>query len=90
MPFGPDLEPRMRAHLRERPQHRHGVHDYALESFGLDPRVEHARYAAYRKRFLAADTRSAGHRLAPSSPDRIDAGSVADEPASGARPRCRV
>jgi hypothetical protein len=52
------LTPAARAALerqvRERPQHRHGVHRYAPEDFGFRREELDERYAAYRAHFGVA------------------------------------
>lgn len=42
---------RMSRWLEQNPQHKHGVHRYRLESFGLDEAEIDEAFAAYRKRF---------------------------------------
>jgi len=52
-PFTPAFEERMRAWLASNPQHKHGVHRYSLEQFGLDRgRVAEAT-REYREKHLA-------------------------------------
>jgi hypothetical protein len=46
-PVGPEFEGRMRRWLAENPQHKHGVHRYSLEQFGLDAATVNDRFAAY-------------------------------------------
>src|SRR5512135_1335123 len=43
------FEARVRGWLAVNPQHKHGVHRYSLEQFGLDPGSVNARYATYRR-----------------------------------------
>jgi hypothetical protein len=45
--FTPEYEAKARRHLAEHPQHRRGVHRYALEDFGLDEAADRP-FAAYR------------------------------------------
>jgi len=35
------------------PQHKHGVHRYTLDEFGLEPAQVDARFATYRERYAA-------------------------------------
>jgi hypothetical protein len=42
-----EFEDRMRRWLVENPQHKHGVHRYGLEQFGLDADVVNGRFATY-------------------------------------------
>jgi hypothetical protein len=52
-PFTPEFEERIRSWLAGNPQHKHGVHRYSLEQFGLDrDRVEVAT-RTYRERHLS-------------------------------------
>ena len=54
-PFTPAFEERMRAWLAANPQHKHGVHRYSLEQFGLDrDRVTQATEEYRRKRLGSA------------------------------------
>jgi hypothetical protein len=46
-PFGTEFEARVRRHLAENPQHKHGVHRYSLDQFGLTPEVVNERFARY-------------------------------------------
>ncbi|MBX6313202.1 MAG: sulfotransferase [Isosphaeraceae bacterium] len=46
-PCDATFETRMRRWLAENPQHKHGVHRYSLEQFGLDPDALNRRFAAY-------------------------------------------
>jgi hypothetical protein len=43
------FEARVRGWLADNPQHKHGVHRYSLEQFGLDPGSVNARFATYRR-----------------------------------------
>ena len=45
------MEERMHRWVSENPQHKHGIHRYSLEQFGLDPTLINNRFAIYRKRF---------------------------------------
>ncbi|HXX92734.1 MAG TPA: sulfotransferase, partial [Planctomycetota bacterium] len=47
-PFTAAFEGRMRSWLAENPQHKHGVHRYSLEQFGLDPARVEAATREYR------------------------------------------
>jgi hypothetical protein len=51
MPLGTDAEERMLRYIATTPKDQHGVHEYTLAQFALDPRVESDRYGAYRERF---------------------------------------
>lgn len=55
--FGYVLEPAAEAAmldwLRSNPQHKHGVHRYTLDEFGLDSNDVERRFAQYRERFAA-------------------------------------
>jgi hypothetical protein len=51
LPFTPQAERRMRAHLAAYPQNKHGRHQYDLESFGLDGPSLDRRFRAYREFF---------------------------------------
>jgi len=46
-PFDTEFEARARRRLAEDPQHKHGVHRYSLEQFGLDPAAVDEQFAAY-------------------------------------------
>ena len=46
--FGPEYEARVAAHLAANPRHKHGVHRYHLDDFGLTPEVVAGHFAAYR------------------------------------------
>ena len=56
--FGPEYESRTRRWLRENPQHKHGVHRYRLDEFGLDADTVDRHFARYRD-WLARDLRLA-------------------------------
>ncbi len=47
-PFTPGFADRMKHWLAENPQHKHGVHRYSPEQFGLNPAAIHERFAGYR------------------------------------------
>jgi hypothetical protein len=51
--FGPEYESRTRRWLAENPQHKHGVHRYRLDDFGLDAATVERHFAVYRQ-WLAA------------------------------------
>lgn len=51
MPLAADAEERMRRYVATTPKDQHGVHEYSLAQFALDPRTESDRYGAYRARF---------------------------------------
>lgn len=51
MPWTRDAETRMRDTLRTETQHRHGIHRYRLEDFGLEPRDVDRALADYRATF---------------------------------------
>ena len=55
--LGAEAGAAMRAHLERHPQHRHGTHDYQLESFGLEAGRVRERLAAYTARFGLAPGR---------------------------------
>lgn len=46
-PCGDEYEARMRRWMAENPQHKHGVHRYSLDEFGLDPDDVRARFSVY-------------------------------------------
>ena len=46
--FSPEYEARTRRHLAENPQHKHGVHRYRLDDFGLDAKAVDRHFAGYR------------------------------------------
>ena len=52
--LSPEFEARARRHLDENPQHKHGVHRYALGDFGLDAGTVDRHFAPYRA-WLAAN-----------------------------------
>lgn len=47
--YDDEFEARMRRWLVENPQHKHGVHRYSLEQFGLDSEMVNRRFARYRE-----------------------------------------
>lgn len=49
--FGDDLPARFRAYLDARPQHKHGVHRYRPEDFGMDAADLRTRFAPYTDRY---------------------------------------
>jgi len=46
-------ERRMRRYLDENPQHKHGVHRYSAEQFGLDAGDVAGRFDGYREEYGA-------------------------------------
>src|SRR5207245_1752185 len=46
--FSPEYEARARRYLADNPQHKHGVHRYALADFGLDAATVNRSFAVYR------------------------------------------
>lgn len=50
-PFSTRMEENLNYWISENPQHKHGVHRYSLEQFGLNPGVVNSRFANYRERF---------------------------------------
>jgi hypothetical protein len=46
--FSPEYEARARRYIAENPRHKHGVHRYRLEDFGLDEATVNHQFAAYR------------------------------------------
>ena len=49
--LSPETEQTMRQWQGSNPQHKHGVHRYRLEDFGLDPARLAEQFAPYRERF---------------------------------------
>ena len=43
----------MRAYLEDNPQHKHGVHRYSAEQFGLDAEDVTGRFEGYREEYGA-------------------------------------
>lgn len=52
-PFAPLAESRMQQWLAENPQHKHGVHHYSLEQFGLQSGEIERHFAAYCGRYYS-------------------------------------
>lgn len=50
-PFSELHESNMKQWLAENPQHKHGIHRYSLEQFGLEPNLVKERFAQYRHKF---------------------------------------
>jgi hypothetical protein len=48
-PYNAEFENRLRLWLAENPQHKHGVHRYSLEQFGLNADKVNNRFANYRE-----------------------------------------
>lgn len=48
-----EAERRMRAYLEDNPQHKHGVHRYSAEQFGLDAEDVTGRFEGYREEYGA-------------------------------------
>ena len=46
--FTPEYEARTRRYLAENPQHKHGVHHYSLDDFGLDAAAVARHFRDYR------------------------------------------
>jgi hypothetical protein len=49
--FNPRMEENLNRWISENPQHKHGIHRYSLEQFGLEPKVVNRRFVNYRQRF---------------------------------------
>ncbi len=49
-----DFGARMERWLADNPRHKHGVHHYDLDQFGLTPQAVNAAFASYRRRFAPA------------------------------------
>lgn len=49
--FKPQFEKNMKSWLSQNPQHKHGIHRYSLEQFGLQPVEVSQRFAKYCERF---------------------------------------
>lgn len=45
------MEENINKWIAQNPQHKHGIHKYSLNQFGLDPTVVNHRFARYRQRF---------------------------------------
>ncbi|MGB3536214.1 MAG: sulfotransferase [Microcoleaceae cyanobacterium] len=50
-PYTPEMEQNINRWLTDNPQHKHGVHRYCLETFGLDAEAVNQRYHYYRTQF---------------------------------------
>lgn len=50
-PYTPEMEQNINHWLADNPQHKHGVHRYSLEAFGLDAETVNQRYHHYRTQF---------------------------------------
>jgi hypothetical protein len=59
------MERGMRAWLARNPAHKHGVHRYDLEQFGLTPDGIDRDFAAYQERFGGGDQTGREHRPPP-------------------------
>ncbi len=51
LPLSSETEARMRAHLSAHPRDEHGVHEYHLSDFGLDPEAIRGEFKSYCDRF---------------------------------------
>ncbi|MUL38133.1 sulfotransferase family protein [Gloeocapsopsis dulcis] len=49
--FHPQMAENIKTWLAQNPQHKHGVHRYSLEQFGLDPEKVNAQFAKYCEKF---------------------------------------
>lgn len=49
--FHPQIAENIKNWLAQNPQHKHGVHQYSLQQFGLDPDRVNRQFAKYRERF---------------------------------------
>jgi hypothetical protein len=49
--FTPEMETHLQQWIQQNPQHKHGVHRYSLEQFGLTPKMVNERFATYRQQF---------------------------------------
>ena len=49
--MSPEMELRMMRHMQEKPRHKHGVHRYTLEQFGLDAETLNRVFEPYCDRF---------------------------------------
>jgi hypothetical protein len=47
--FGPEYESRTRRWLAANPRHKHGVHRYRLDDFGLEAETIERDFAGYRE-----------------------------------------
>jgi len=59
LPLSDDAERRMRGHLADHPQGKHGPHQYAFEPFGLDPDDIAHRFKGYCEHFGVRPERGA-------------------------------
>jgi hypothetical protein len=50
--YSPAMEENVRAYLGSNPRHRHGVHRYSLDSYGLDEETLRDRFSGYCDRFV--------------------------------------
>jgi hypothetical protein len=49
--YTPDMEQKINHWLTHNPKHKHGVHRYSLEAFGLDAEEVNQRFHYYRGQF---------------------------------------
>ena len=54
----PDTEKSIKDWLRENPQHKHGVHKYTLDQFGLDRETVAKQFADHTGAFLGGNKRT--------------------------------
>jgi hypothetical protein len=59
LPLSAEAEHRMRSHLGDNPQHKHGRHAYDLKAFGLDGPTLDRQFRSYRE-FFAVEPESTG------------------------------
>jgi hypothetical protein len=52
LPYTTEFADILRAHLADRPQHKHGKHTYSLDDVGLSADRVRSRFTAYTSRFL--------------------------------------
>jgi len=45
------MEENIKGWLSSNQQHKHGIHRYSLEQFGLDAKVVNDKFSNYRQRF---------------------------------------
>jgi len=50
-PYTPELEHNLHQYMTENPQHKHGVHRYSLEEFGLNAELIKEKFADYCQKF---------------------------------------
>lgn len=68
-----ETETSMRAYLASAPRHKHGIHRYSLEQFGLDRRRLERRFGPYVEELgITPETRST--RTAPPGRDVVEIG----------------